>query len=280
MNKRNIIAVAIVAAFISTGAQAADPTTKCLASKLKEVGKLSSCLLKADAKGELKNLPSDRTKCDEKFAAKWDKIEAKAGPEVCVTEGDSTALQASVAQDAADTYEALNPPPTKLVFVTSGVYTGDLGGVAGADQKCADHALAASLPGEYRAWLGRVETGSSPEYTPADPESGWTHSASPYVRVDGVVVAENWADLTDGSFLAAPIALTELGDAPSGTAYAWSNLNSYGAIDRSQYFDCNGWNEGFSTYGNVGFYSYGTYQWAYGAIAACYSQAHLYCFEQ
>lgn len=82
MNKRNIIAAFIVAAFISTGVQAADPTTKCFTDKMKESGKLHHCVIKAVAKGELRNRPADFTRCDDRFITRWDKIEAKAGPGV------------------------------------------------------------------------------------------------------------------------------------------------------------------------------------------------------
>ncbi len=44
-------------------------------------------------------------------------------------------------------------------FVTSGVFSSNLGGLSGADEKCRDEAAAASLPGTFVAWL--AETGVS-----------------------------------------------------------------------------------------------------------------------
>src|SRR5207248_2675590 len=41
----------------------------------------------------------------------------------------------------------------KRVFVTSVMYDGNLGGLAGADAKCQARATAASLSGTYKAWL-------------------------------------------------------------------------------------------------------------------------------
>ena len=48
------------------------------------------------------------------------------------------------------------------VFVTSQTFTGNLGGIAGADQKCQDLADAAGLPGIYKAWLADSDPASAP----------------------------------------------------------------------------------------------------------------------
>lgn len=57
---------------------------------------------------------------------------------------------ASVEGDAAKT-------PT-FVFVTRSVYDANMGGLAGADQRCRSSAAAAKLPGVYRAWLSDATT--------------------------------------------------------------------------------------------------------------------------
>jgi hypothetical protein len=112
----------------------------------------------------------------------------------------------------------------KLVFVTSAVYVSDMGGLAGADAKCNALAAAANLPGAYMAWLA-ASAGS--------PSTRFTQSSTPYIRVDGAVIANNWADLVDGT-LANPINLTELGTAPQsplgncGGADVWTGLNADG----------------------------------------------------
>lgn len=49
-----------------------------------------------------------------------------------------------------------------FVFVTSKRYDGNLGGVEGANEICQEHAEAAGLPGEYKAWIS-----SSTEQSPA-----------------------------------------------------------------------------------------------------------------
>jgi hypothetical protein len=94
--------------------------------------------------------------------------------------------------------------PQRIVFVSSVMFTGDMGGLLGADAECQALAGAAGLGGTYMAWL------SDDMESPA---TRMVQSAEPYVRVDGVQVAPNWAGLIDG-VLDAPINVTELGGAP------------------------------------------------------------------
>jgi hypothetical protein len=48
---------------------------------------------------------------------------------------------------------SVGPPSTFLMFVTSGQYDGNLGGLSGGDSKCARAASAAKLSGRFIAWL-------------------------------------------------------------------------------------------------------------------------------
>lgn len=71
---------------------------------------------------------------------------------------------------------------SKTVFVTSGTYTGNLGGLTGADQECNTLAAAANLPGTYKAWLS-TSNGS--------PSTRFVQSSVPYKLVDDTVIAED-----------------------------------------------------------------------------------------
>ncbi|MGZ3454239.1 MAG: hypothetical protein ACXVEF_31830, partial [Polyangiales bacterium] len=86
------------------------------------------------------------------------------------------------------------PPETstanKVVFVTSTLYTGDLGGVAGADSKCQSAAAAASLAGTFKAWVSSAT--SSPSTT-------FVRTTGDYALPDGTVVAHGWSGLTSGT---------------------------------------------------------------------------------
>ena len=90
---------------------------------------------------------------------------------------------------------------SKIIFITSETYTGNLGGLAGADVECNSLAEAAELSGTYKAWL------STPTVSAAD---RLTHSEVPYVLPDGTRVADDWIDFTDGA-LAHAIDMTDTG---------------------------------------------------------------------
>jgi hypothetical protein len=73
---------------------------------------------------------------------------------------------------------------TKVIFLTSAEYQGNLGGLDGADAKCASAAAAAFLPGTFAALLAD-STGS--------PATRHRQAGAPYVLPDGVtVVAADW----------------------------------------------------------------------------------------
>ena len=99
------------------------------------------------------------------------------------------------------------PPPSKIVFVTSEVYNGNLGGVSGADWRCQQLAQRANLPGTYKAWISGPGPQTGP---PIGPGETFTRSAGPYRRVDGSVVANNWTSLITQPLLN-PIFLDEYG---------------------------------------------------------------------
>jgi len=98
----------------------------------------------------------------------------------------------SICQVYAD--NNLQPPlfcgGKKTIFFTSETFDGNLGGLAGADEKCQTAASTAGLTGTYKAWLSDSITAVKDRLS---------HGTVPYVRTDGVVVANNWNDLTDGT---------------------------------------------------------------------------------
>ncbi len=136
-----------------------------------------------------------------------------------------TPTAASVNGSAGTAQVTVSPPVPvgKLVFITSSLQNGALGGISGADQVCQQRANAAGLSGTFKAWL----SGSSYASSPA---SRFTRSTSqPYVRTDGAVVANDWADLTDGT-IQNPINVDENGVSRTSPTLVWS----YTRIDGSQ----------------------------------------------
>ena len=89
----------------------------------------------------------------------------------------------------------------KIVFVSSVMVPPDMGGLAGGDAKCNALAKSANLPGTYVAWLSDSSTSARERLTPG---------AGPFVRVDGIVIAEDIPDLLDGN-ITNPISITEKG---------------------------------------------------------------------
>ena len=73
----------------------------------------------------------------------------------------------------------------KLVFVTSGSWNGNLGGLTGGDGKCQTLANAAALGGTFKAWLSNNTN---------NPQSRFVKSTTGYALTTGKDVAKTWAD--------------------------------------------------------------------------------------
>ena len=120
----------------------------------------------------------------------------------------------------------------KTVFVTSAKFTGNLGGLAGADDKCqaeADGPASIVPSGTYLAWLS---DGTD------SPDTRFTKSAHPYMLLDGTKIAENYTDLTDGSILHA-INIDRTGKSLPFVRF-WTGTNSDGTTVGYQ-LTCDGW---------------------------------------
>lgn len=172
------------------------------------------------------------------------------------------------------------------VFVTSQLYTGDLGGLAGADAKCQALADAASLGGTYKAWLSS---------STVDARERLTHSSKPYVLVDGSVVANDWDEFASDQHQR-PIDLTETGGAtpqmagiPAVYTGSWSNgtLHTWTKLGFSEVEAiCEDW-QSTTYYGTAGLIeavedgmATEDELWSRGGVAACSTALSLYCLEQ
>jgi hypothetical protein len=103
------------------------------------------------------------------------------------------------------------------VFVTSGTFDGNLGGLAGADTVCTTAAEEATptLPGTWTAWLSDDDFDARDRIRDGE-----------YQRLDGTVVANDKADLTDG-MLNAAIEVDENGaTVPGGNV--WTKTSAEG----------------------------------------------------
>lgn len=184
----------------------------------------------------------------------------------------------ATAQCASNLFCATVCVTPKRVFASSATFTGgQIGGLAGGDAKCQSAADAAGLGGTYRAWLSDA-TGS--------PASRFVQSSTPYLRVDNVLIANDWADLTDGT-LNAPISVTETkGVAASepicdgATHWVFTNTTKFGTLNSAS-LSCSNWTSdvGGSGWGNL----VDTFaSWTDGCTGGnfCNKRTPLYCFEQ
>jgi PKD repeat protein len=174
------------------------------------------------------------------------------------------------------------------VFITSGVFQGNLGGLIGADQECQAAADAANLGGVWTAWLSD-ENNDAVDRIP-DGE---------YRLLNGDLVASNKSHLTSTDTnlpLANRILLSELGALPietnvwTGTQWDGTSIppSAFGFIS-----NCENWtnsnqnlgcSNGDSDCGNIGQATEVEKEWTLGGspsgplLLGCSVGASLYCF--
>jgi Protein of unknown function (DUF1554) len=152
--------------------------------------------------------------------------------------------------------------------VTSTTYNGNLGGILGANTKCAARAAAASLSGSYFAWIGEG-TGA--------PDTNFTKVAQPYYLVDGTtLIAGSYLTLTNGTPLAHAIDRDEFGAAHFD--YVWTGVNANGTAATSS---CQNWSSASSPQlGLVGSTGEINADWTAAGGISCNQSRRLYCFGQ
>jgi hypothetical protein len=162
----------------------------------------------------------------------------------------------------------------KTVFVTSTTHDGNLGGLTGGHAKCQAAADAAGLPGTFRAWLSDLTLSPS-----TDPN--FTKSLVPYHRTDGVKIADDWTDLTDGT-LNATISVDETGQPSQPLPFpydVWTGTAANGDPESFGY-TCIEWTRNLTDPAWVG-RTYATdTTWTDAGVGFCTDQLRLYCFEQ
>jgi hypothetical protein len=161
-------------------------------------------------------------------------------------------------------------PSERRVFVTSTVQTAALGGIAGADALCATQADEAGLGRNFKAWLSTTLS------SVADADR-LSQNGGPFVRVDEVIVANDWADLVDGALLA-PISLDATGQASAGDVWTGTLPNG----DSYTFDDCAAFTSESGTAGQAlcGNSTSTSTTWTDNQPARCSSTLRLYCIEQ
>lgn len=157
--------------------------------------------------------------------------------------------------------------PGTLVFVTKDTYSGDLGGLTGADLKCAEAGRGLrSAP--FFAWVSTSE---------GSPDTSFPKQSIPYYRVDGTKIADDWDDLTDTN-LQNPINIDEDGNTLPAGSRTWTSTNDLEGVALSP--NCSDHTSASSAVqGVIGDVSTTTGAWSAEGNRDCNLEFHLYCFE-
>jgi len=170
-----------------------------------------------------------------------------------------------------DGCSSLCRPTGKAVFLSSKAFSGNLGGLAGADAQCQSLAQGAGRPGTFKAWL-------SDSTQPA--KDRLAHGTDPYVLFNAArsVVATSFAELTDGALLGS-ISRNEMGGPAAGVASAWTGSRADGT---SAAETCGDWTSAdLSRTGRSGTLGPSAASWTDGASTSCNTATmSLYCIEQ
>jgi hypothetical protein len=146
-----------------------------------------------------------------------------------------------------------------------------MGGIDGADARCAQMAKASKLDrvsgANFVAWSSTASSAAATRLV---------HGTSRYVLVGGGTVANSFLDLVDGT-LAAPIDRDENGGPLSSDTTVWTGTAFSGYSGPP---DCLGWTTVPSQFGTFGDTLETGAKWTSSASAACSEQKHIYCVEK
>jgi len=169
----------------------------------------------------------------------------------------------------------------KIIFVSSKLSNGKMGGLLGADEACNMLAMTAEngpLPGTYMAWLSTDDESPVTRMSPSEYR---------YVRSDRTIIVESWTELVNGTPFA-PIDLNEHGKKHPGVnpipvGCGWSAVHTNTLVSGKGYMldtDCGGWNSesGETLAGSI---ALGEVGWTQHCESMdCATFAPIYCVQQ
>lgn len=134
----------------------------------------------------------------------------------------------------------------RLVFLTSESFTGNLGGLAGADKRCNELATASLLGGSFRAWLlvdGQTLDARFPEFSGVP--TAWN-----FTSMGNDLLAKSFQQLVSQG-PAGPLGYTEQGEV-AAERKVWTNITAAGLAAGG---DCGQWTseDGTALIGTSGF---------------------------
>ena len=207
------------------------------------------------------------------------------------TDASGDAVDASASSsDAALPEDATSPPddpshrdagsfPDRLLFMTRGTFTGNLGGVAGADAKCAAAASESTVPTvrlrTFRAWV------SVPGSTAA---SRLARDSRPIMLAsNGSVFAAGWDAFANAFHAGGEAVFDQDGFLISAASVpVWTGTSATGTYAALSTKNCDFWTSGNAQ--DLGVFGEGNQPtdgaWSSATTAPCNSVHHLYCLEQ
>ncbi len=159
------------------------------------------------------------------------------------------------------------PSGPKIMFVSSATYTGNLGGLAGADATCNALAAAAALPGTYVAWLSTSTVDAKTRINNGN-----------FLRTDGAAIATDMTDLLDGT-IANGIACDENANCSCSSQRVRTGTKEDG-IKFNTTFNCADWTSASSgLFTRDGFCSAVGVSWTNNSSEACNLAKRIYCVQ-
>ena len=159
----------------------------------------------------------------------------------------------------------------RRVFATDATFGATFGGVGGADAECQSAASAAGLGGNWLAFIFQNGNGYD----------RYEQAMVPFVRLDGVRIADDWIDLIDDS-VQATLNVSETLQTVTGNVWTGLSQNGVGASD------CSNWTTNEDTCvpgqsfpcGGAGESDQVNFHWDGWYIFSCAEACRLYCIEQ
>ncbi len=159
----------------------------------------------------------------------------------------------------------------KIVFVSSVPYSGNLGGLTGADAKCNTLAQDAGLFGTFKAWLSDASESPSTRFNTSDDFV--------YQKPDGTIIANSWSDLIDG--IDSKIDLDEYSAIKD--VFVWTNSDFDGTnFTSGSNHHCEGWEYDNTYTGAMGMTNPTQIMFWSNTLTSrlCSESHHIYCFQQ
>lgn len=149
----------------------------------------------------------------------------------------------------------------KLLFVTGDTWSGDLGGLSGADLKCNAEAKFRGYAGQFQAVLGSAQ---------GRPQTRSNQYSVTYLSSADEVLQTGFDEL----FMSGPDHAIVV-----DRSTAWTGLNSKGGLSGE---DCAGWTSDLpAQMGQAGYAEErGPGRWISGEAFSCNTHLRLYCIEQ